>query len=44
MPLLQKKVCPLGDFAIGKTGLVRRYLSTIGVKVSRKSMLIENLG
>lgn len=42
---LSKKVCLLGDYAVGKTSLVRRfvfdlfddkYLSTIGVKVSRK--------
>jgi small GTP-binding protein len=42
---LQKKICLLGDFAVGKTSLVRRfvegrfdekYLSTIGVKVDRK--------
>jgi small GTP-binding protein len=44
---LSKKVCLLGDFAVGKTSLVRRfvydyfddqYLSTIGVKVSRKTI------
>ncbi len=43
--VIQKKVCLLGDFAVGKTSLVRRfvedrfddrYLSTIGVKISRK--------
>jgi small GTP-binding protein len=42
---LSAKVCLLGDYAVGKTSLVRRfvynmfddrYLSTIGVKVSRK--------
>ena len=47
MLTLQKKVCLLGDFAVGKTSLVRRfvynlfddkYLSTIGVKVSRKTI------
>lgn len=45
MVSISKKVCLLGDFAVGKTSLVRqfvysvfddRYLSTIGVKVSRK--------
>jgi small GTP-binding protein len=46
---LSKKVCLLGDFAVGKTSLVRRfvydlfddrYISTIGVKVSRKTINI----
>lgn len=46
---LNKKVCLLGDFAVGKTSLVRRfiynlfddkYLSTIGVKVSRKVLAV----
>jgi small GTP-binding protein len=48
MSVIQKKVCLLGDFAVGKTSLVRRfvegrfddrYLSTIGVKISRKSLI-----
>lgn len=47
MITLSKKVCLLGDFAVGKTSLVRRfvydvfddkYISTIGVKVSRKTI------
>jgi small GTP-binding protein len=47
--IISKKVCLLGDFAVGKTSLARRfvynlfddrYLSTIGVKVSRKSVHI----
>jgi small GTP-binding protein len=46
---VQKKICLLGDIAVGKTSLVRRfvydlfdetYLSTIGVKVSRKTQII----
>lgn len=46
-----KKVCLLGDFAVGKTSLVRRfvysifedkYISTIGVKVSRKTVTIPH--
>jgi small GTP-binding protein len=46
---LSKKICLLGDFAVGKTSLVRRfiynlfedkYLSTIGVKVSRKVVAV----
>ena len=45
--IIQKKICLLGDFAVGKTSLIRRfvedrfddrYLSTIGVKLSRKPM------
>lgn len=45
--IIQKKICLLGDFAVGKTSLVRRfvegrfddkYLSTVGVKISRKSL------
>jgi len=47
---LSKKVCLLGDFAVGKTSLMRRflyhafddkYISTIGVKVSRKSVAVN---
>jgi small GTP-binding protein len=46
---ISKKVCLLGDFAVGKTSLMRRfvydlfsdkYISTIGVKVSRKTVAI----
>jgi small GTP-binding protein len=48
---ISKKVCLLGDFAVGKTSLVRRfvynlfddkYISTIGVKVSRKTLAVPN--
>ncbi len=44
---VQRKICILGDFGVGKTSLVRRYvegifddryLSTIGVKVSRREV------
>ncbi len=47
MAIIQKKICLLGDFAVGKTSLVRRYvegrfddkyLSTIGVKISRSTL------
>ena len=50
MTIIQKKVCLLGDFAVGKTSLVRRfvegifedkYLSTIGAKVDRKTIAIQ---
>lgn len=49
--ILQKKVCMLGDFAVGKTSLVRqfvegrfddRYLSTIGVKISRRTVTLDS--
>lgn len=49
METLSKKICMLGDFAVGKTSLVRRfvydlfddsYISTIGVKVSRKPLAV----
>ncbi len=48
MNTYSKKICLLGDFAVGKTSLVRRfvhnrfddhYISTIGVKVSRKTVM-----
>lgn len=51
METLSKKICMLGDFAVGKTSLVRRfvfdmfddhYLSTIGVKVSRKPLVVTS--
>nr|MDJ0593137.1 GTP-binding protein [Pleurocapsa sp. MO_226.B13] len=50
MPVITKKICLLGDFNVGKTSLIRRfvedkfsdqYLSTVGVKVSRKSLNIR---
>jgi small GTP-binding protein len=50
---LSKKICLLGDFAVGKTSLVRRfvynrfedkYLSTIGVKVSSKTVAVASHG
>jgi small GTP-binding protein len=45
MTTVSKKICLIGDFAVGKTSLIRRfvdqsfsdrYLSTVGVKISRK--------
>jgi len=42
---ISKKICLIGDFGVGKTSLIRRfvdrqfsdqYLSTVGVKLSRK--------
>ncbi len=45
MSTISKKICLVGDFGVGKTSLVRRfvdrsfsdkYLTTVGVKISRK--------
>jgi small GTP-binding protein len=45
MSVISKKICMVGDYGVGKTSLVRQYLdrqfsdhylSTIGVKISRK--------
>ena len=50
MSIIAKKICLIGDFNVGKTSLIRRfvenkfsdrYLTTIGVKISRKSITIE---
>jgi hypothetical protein len=47
MTVIERKVCMLGAAGVGKTSLVRRlveglfsgrYLSTVGVKVDRKSV------
>lgn len=47
--MLQKKVCMLGSFAVGKTSLVRRYVdsvfsekyvTTIGVKIDKKIVAV----
>ncbi|MFB2836240.1 Rab family GTPase [Floridanema evergladense] len=47
MATISKKICLVGDFGVGKTSLIRqfverafsdRYLSTVGVKISRKTM------
>lgn len=48
-PLLQKKVCMLGAYAVGKTSLVSRfvrsifsekYQTTVGVKIDKKTVRI----
>jgi small GTP-binding protein len=48
--MIQKKICMLGGFAVGKTSLVARfvssifsdkYLTTIGVKIDRKPIVLE---
>jgi small GTP-binding protein len=47
--MLQKKICLLGAFGVGKTSLVRRYvdtifsdtyLTTVGVKIDKKVMTV----
>ena len=52
MSLITKKICLIGDFAVGKTSLIKRfvdrqfsdqYLSTVGVKISRKTVEINTL-
>jgi len=49
--MLQKKICMLGSFAVGKTSLVRRYVesifsenyvTTIGVKIDKKVVSVNN--
>lgn len=51
MSVISRKICLIGDFAVGKTSLIRQfverqfsdeYLSTVGVKMSRKSIIIPN--
>jgi small GTP-binding protein len=52
MPTISKKICMVGDFGVGKTSLIRRfverqfsdqYLSTVGVKISRKTVELEGV-
>jgi small GTP-binding protein len=49
--MLQKKVCMLGGFGVGKTSLVSRYVSsifsdryltTVGVKIDKKALSIDS--
>ena len=48
--MIQKKICLLGGFGVGKTSLVARfvhsifsdkYLTTIGVKIEKKSLVVD---
>lgn len=48
--MVQKKICMIGDFAVGKTSLVGRfvrqafsdkYLTTVGVKIDTKLINVE---
>jgi len=47
--MIQKKICMLGGYAVGKTSLVRRfvkgifsekYLTTVGVKIDKKMVTV----
>lgn len=49
--MIQKKVCMLGTFAVGKTSLVRRFIesiysdkyhTTVGVKVDKKVVQVDS--
>ena len=49
--MIQKKVCMLGTFAVGKTSLVRRFIesiysdkyhTTVGVKVDKKVVKVDS--
>src|SRR6187455_460114 len=48
--MIQKKICMLGAFAVGKTSLVaqyvsslfsEKYLSTVGVKIDKKQLTVD---
>ncbi len=48
---IQKKVCMLGGFSVGKTSLVKRFITgkfsekyhtTIGVKIDQKSLCVDS--
>ncbi|WP_292663376.1 Rab family GTPase [Nitratifractor sp.] len=50
--MIRKKILLLGDFHVGKTSLIRRYvdnafsddyLTTIGVKISKKALKVDGL-
>lgn len=49
--MLQKKICLLGSFAVGKTSLIRRYVdsifseayqTTLGVKIDKKVVSVDD--
>jgi small GTP-binding protein len=49
--MLQKKICMLGGFGVGKTSLVSRfvssifsdkYLTTVGVKIDKKTVAVDS--
>src|ERR1700675_4666549 len=48
--MLQKKVCMIGSFSVGKTSLIQRfvssifsdrYLTTVGVKIDKKVVRVD---
>lgn len=48
--MIQKKVCMLGAYSVGKTSLVQRYvhsifsekyMTTVGVKIDKKAMVVD---
>ncbi|MBJ6609495.1 MAG: GTP-binding protein [Candidatus Thiothrix moscowensis] len=48
--MIQKKICLLGAFSVGKTSLIRRYvdslftdkyLTTVGVKIDKKTLEVD---
>ena len=51
--MIQKKICMLGSFGVGKTSLVARfvqgifstkYQSTVGVKIDKREMKVGGQG
>lgn len=49
--LIQKKICVVGEFGVGKTSLISRYVdsifsekyhTTVGVKIDKKLCIVEN--
>ncbi len=49
--MIQKKICMVGSFAVGKTSLVARfvkgifsekYLTTVGVKIDKRSVTVDD--
>lgn len=51
MAMIQKKICMVGSFAVGKTSLVGRfvkgifsdkYLTTVGVKIDKRTVTVDD--